>query len=297
MNTTYIIILATTFSVQAFCMPSDTLKPSSDTITKKTKESPRKNNLYRVNYYVSGAIIGVGFGSDYFAISRLKKKPSLSDAEIAALDPGLFTTIDKWALEQDASKRGMYEDLSNYTETALFIIPALLIIDKKIRKQWLDVLMIYVEGHTITFTIYNYGARGPTYHNELRPLAYYPVSEYLTDGKKRSGHNRNSIYSGHVASSAYSTFFMAKVLCDFHPEYTTGMKILLYSAAFIPPALVGYFRVGALAHFPSECMVGLVLGGALGIIVPALHKRHLKNVSVGLSDVPGGMGVNLAYKF
>ena len=289
-------ILAVLLSAQAFCIPADSLVPVSDTTAKKPVESRRKNNVYRVNYYVTGSIIAVGFAGDYFAISRLKKKGNLSQAEIDVLNPSLLNTIDQWGLKQDASQRTAFAKASDYTESAIFLLPALLMIDKKIRKQWLDVLMIYVEGHTVTFTIYNYGARGPTFHNELRPLAYYPVSEYVSDDQRKSGQNRNSIYSGHTASVAFTTFFMAKVLTDFHPGMKMGTKILLYSAAFIPPAIEGYMRVRALGHFPSECMTGLVMGAALGIIVPALHKRHLKNISVGMFDVPGGMGVNLCYR-
>ncbi len=292
-STFVIIVLAgLIFSGKAFCNPPDTLRSANDTTVKVPAIPAKKADVYRVNYYLTGSIILVGGVGDYFAISRLKHKQNLTDAEIAALNPGILNSIDRWALKQDYTQRKTFAKVSDYTESAIFIIPALMMIDKRIRKEWLDVLAMYVEGHAITFSIYNYGSIGPTFHNEYRPMTFY---DSVPMPERRGGGTRNSIYSGHVASVAYTTFFMAKVFCDFYPEMSFGNKFLLYAGATIPPVLEGYFRVRALAHFPSECLTGLVLGAAIGIIVPELHKRHLKNFTLGMYDAPGGAGLSVCW--
>ena len=287
------------FCIYTFSQSSDSTVKINDSTVKAVKKEKIKR--YKVNYWVTGSIIAVGMVSDYFAIGRLKGKPSMSDEDLAfwnsEAQKDLINSIDQWALKQDPSQMTLYKDISDYGQTLTFLLPSLLIIDKKIRKDWLDLLLMYVEGHTITFTFYNYSPLGPTFQNRWRPIIYYPEIDL---DERKSGHNLNSFYSGHTASTAYSTFFMAKVYSDYHPELK-AKKYLLYLAACVPPFIVGYARVKALAHFPSDVAVGFGLGAIIGIVLPELHKnRKFKNFSLGMFESPYGMGLtvgwNLAYK-
>ena len=251
-----------------------------------------KVKVYHVNYITVSAIIAGGLATDYFAISRIKDKPDLTNSEILALNTTDINPIDRWALHQDPNQHVKYSKLSDGLEPPLFIIlPALLGLDKKIRKDWKDLLMMYVEGHTITFTFYNYSWLGPTFQNRFRPLTYYTS---LPMADRMNGGNRNSFYSGHVASTAFTSFFVTKIYCDYHPELGTK-KYLIYTAALIPPVLMGYLRVKSLAHFPSDDLVGLTLGSVIGIVVPELHKINYKGLNVGLLCTPDAMGVRLCY--
>ena len=256
----------------------------------QTEVTAKKNKVYHVNYLTGSLIIAGGMGTDYFAISRIKNKPNLSIAELQALNPGVINPLDRWAIHQNPTNYLMFSKLSDDIEPPIFVIlPALLGFDKKIRKDWLDLLFMYVEGHTITFTFYNYSWLGPTFQNKYRPITYYsslPLANQIT------GNNRNSFYSGHCASVAFTTFFIAKVYCDYHPDLGFD-KYLLYTAALIPPVVMGYFRVRALAHFPSDCMVGITLGAVIGIVIPELHKFNYKGISLGMYSPSVGTGTGL----
>jgi len=234
---------------------------------------------------------------DILAIPRLKNKASLSkdELDLANTDQqkNLINTVDRWALHQPTSDRTLWKKVSDDGEIGIFLLPSLLMIDKNIRKDWLHILFMYVEGHTITFTFYNYSPLGPFFQNRYRPAVYYP--ELGADAQKNSN-NRNSFYSGHVASCAYSTFFMVKVYCDYHPNIG-GLKYLLYIAASVPPLFMGYARIRSLDHFPSDIAVGFGLGAVLGIVVPALHKVPCsKYLSLGLATSPDEVGVSLRWK-
>jgi hypothetical protein len=289
----YLPLAAILISINVFCIEPDTLIDSNNVKTGTSEIHPAKVDVYHVNYPVTGSIIGVGMVSDYFAIPRIKSKDDLTDAELNNLNTEIINSIDQWGLRQDASQRIKLAHISDYYMSAVFLLPGLLVLNKKISKEWGDLLMMYVEGHIITFSFYNYSWLGPTFNNKFRPLTYYPE---LPVGERKNGNNRNSFYSGHTASVAYTTFFMAKVYCDYHPDLNIGKQILVYSAAFVPAALEGYLRVRSLAHFPSDNMVGLTLGAAIGIIVPELHKKGIKNLSVGMFNVPGGMGLSTCLK-
>ena len=279
-------LTALVLCLNAYCDPADST-------TKPIKRIKR----YHVNYWVTGSIIGVGMAGDIFAISRLKNKPSLNAEELAFVTSdgqvNLMNSIDRWALKQNPADRDLWTNISDYGQTAIFLLPSLLIIDKNMRKDWYDLLLMYLEGHTITFTFYNYSPLGPTFQNRLRPITYYPE---FSDQDRLSGHNRNSFYSGHVASVAYTTFFMAKVYCDYHPNIGAA-KYLLYLAAAVPPMFIGYARIKALAHFPSDDAVGMALGAIIGIVLPELHKnRKFKNFSLGMFESPEGTGITLGWK-
>ena len=276
------------FCVSALLILSQAIFCQSDSTTKV-----KVSKIYRVNYFTNSVIIAGGLATDYFAIDRIKGKPDLSDAEILALNPGVMNSIDRWALHQNSSQYKQYSKLSDYIEPPIFILlPALLGFDKKIKKDWLDILFMYIEGHTITFTFYNYSWLGPTFQNRYRPLTYYTD---LPLADRKSGNNRNSFYSGHVASVAFTTFFAVKVYCDYHPDMGAS-KYLLYSAALVPPVVMGYLRVKALAHFPSDDMVGLTLGAVIGIVLPELHKFNYKGVTLGMLCTPDAMGLSLCWK-
>jgi hypothetical protein len=274
------------FYTTAFCQSADS--------TVKPKEKIKR---YKVNYWVTGSIIGVGMVSDYFAISRLKSKPKITTEELAFINSdqqkNLINSIDRKALGQNISNRDLYTSISDYGEIVIFLLPSLLIIDKKIRKDWFDILLMYVEGHTITFSFYNYSPLGPTFQNRCRPFVYYP--ELGDDYRMNNNNSRNSFFSGHVGSCAYSTFFMAKVYCDYHPNLG-AKKYLLYLAASVPPAIIGFARVKSLAHFPSDVAVGFGLGAIIGIVIPELHKnRKFKDFSLGMFTAPEGMGLSLGW--
>jgi membrane-associated phospholipid phosphatase len=255
----------------------------------QTEVAAKKNKIYHVNYITGNLILAGGLSTDYFAIGRIKNKPNLSLSELQSLNPGVINSLDRWAIHQNPANYLMFSKLSDDIEPPIFVIlPALLGFDKKIRNDWFELLFMYIEGHTITFTFYNYSWLGPTFQNKYRPITYYtslPLADQI------AGNNRNSFYSGHCASVAFTTFFLTKVYCDYHPDVGSD-KYLLYTAALIPPIIMGYFRVRALAHFPSDCLAGITLGSVIGVVLPELHKFNYKGITLGMSSAYGSTGLS-----
>lgn len=259
------------------------------------KESCRGKHtkIYHVNYISGSIVIAGGLASDYPAIGRIKDKPDITPEELEALNPGIINRLDQWGLHQPTNNYLLYSELSDYSQIPMYtVVPALLAFNKKIRKDWLDILFMYCEGHVITFTLYNYSWFGPTFQDRYRPITYYTN---LSLGDRTVGNNRNSAYSGHTASVSYTSFFMAKVFCDYHRDLGGGTKFLIYTAALIPPLAMAYLRIRALAHFPSDCLVGLSIGSAVGVILPQLHKFKCKGITVGMLNVPGAAGLDVCW--
>jgi membrane-associated phospholipid phosphatase len=247
---------------------------------------------YHINYWVTGSIIGVGLTTNYLGVTRVLGKSAISPLELQSLNKGIVNGIDSWALRQDVTNFSSYAAYSDYTVATSVVLPALLLFDKQIRRDWSDVLLMYVETMSITPNIYEWSPLGPTFQNRIRPASYY---EQLTTGQRESGNNRNSFYSGHVAVVAASTFFLVKVYSDYHPEIGNN-KYLFYGAATIPPLLLGYFRVRALQHFPSDIVVGMGVGALCGILIPELHHFQNQNLSIGLYSSSESTGLTMKWQ-
>ena len=248
---------------------------------------------YQVNYWISGGIIAVGIPATLIGAPLITNKSAVKVAELQALNRNDINPIDRWALNLDPSKMSYYANLSDNVLAGIIMLPALTLFDHNIRQDWLDIALMYAETQIIVNNIYLYSPFGPLFQNRLRPAVYYDALG--TSGARMTAWNRSSFYSGHVASAAAATFFTVKIFCDYHPELGS-MKYLLYGAAAIPPLIVGYFRMKALDHFPSDIVVGLGVGALCGIVIPEFHRIKIENVSLGLYSSYEGTGISVKWQ-
>lgn len=243
---------------------------------------PEKGTVYKVNTKVELPVSSLLFLSNYIGFKYLDKKDRLTETEINALDADNIWFVDRIATQQDASKRESYHSASDWAMNITIALPALLALDKNIRRDWFDLLVLYCETHAMNSSVYLGVA---AFSHRIRPYVYDP--DIAMDEKISKGATE-SFWSGHTSTTAAASFFMAKVYSDYHPEIG-NKKFLLYAAATIPPIVVGALRVKAMKHFPTDIAAGLVTGAAMGILIPQLHKVKQKT---NLSFIPYGGSVN-----
>jgi hypothetical protein len=282
MNAFRLLCIIFAFSTICFVQPVHSQSPEKDTSFRP----------YHVNYWVSGPLLGVGAASNYLGISRIMNKDEISRLEIQALNKDVLNGVDKWALRQDPFKRESYDNYAEITIVSSVLLPVVLLSEKQIRRDWVDVCMIYLETMSFTSFVYEWSFLGTSFIDRFRPVTYYDQLPYE---ERSSGKYRNSFYSGHVASAAAATFFMVKVFSDYNPGIGDN-KYILYGAATIPPLVLGYFRVKGLKHFPSDVMVGLAVGALCGILIPELHRVSIKNTSLGVYSSFEGTGLSLSWQ-
>ena len=243
---------------------------------------PEHEKVYRLNYkFEIPVTVGI-MAINYYGFSLIKQKPTLEASQINALDKNDVWAFDRRALEQNYSYscRQKALTISDWGMNIALSLPILLIIDKKIRKDWYDVLLIYVETIAIN-TQLSYAV--PLITNRIRPFVYYP--EIPIEEKMEWG-STTSFFSGHTSTTAAASFFMAKVISDYHPELG-AKKWLLYAAAMIPPTFVGYHRYRGLKHFPTDIAVGTIVGAAVGVLIPHFHKINKANNNISLVPYTG----------
>jgi membrane-associated phospholipid phosphatase len=115
-------------------------------------------------------------------------------------------------------------------------------------------------------------------------------------GDRMSGNARNSFLGGHPALVATSSFFVAKVYSDYHPD--SKFKYVLYGAAAVVTGGTAYLRHRGGKHFPTDLILGTGLGTLSGIMVPELHKnKAYTNSKVRVMPFTGeSHGLYVVYK-
>lgn len=93
-----------------------------------------------------------------------------------------------------------------------------------------------------------------------------PVSAY------RPGEDALSFWSGHTAHTAALTFSCASLVQ--RSDASPGVKTATWIGAALAPATMGYLRVRAGKHYPTDVISGYLVGAAVGILVPALHRTR-----------------------
>ena len=248
------------------------------------------SEVYNLDKKLELPLTIVLFGADFAGFNHLANKSGVDQHEVQLLNANNVWKFDRIATKQKASFREDAQSISDVALNISALLPGVLALDERIREDWFDILLLYGETHAINSGIYVSIAG---FSNRARPFTYHPE---VPLSEKTANETRNAFFSGHVSSAASASFFMAKVYSDYHPGLG-NKKYWLFAAALVPPSVVGYFRVKAMKHFPSDVIVGGVIGASVGILVPHLHKTNKQH---GLSMIPftgSFSGLKLNYTF
>ena len=104
-----------------------------------------------------------------------------------------------------------------------------------------------------------------------------------------------SFFSGHTSNTAAAAFTLARTL-DLTHDLGLGGRVLVYGGATALTAVVGVLRVVSGKHFPSDVIVGACVGGAIGFLVPELHRAPGLMVAAA-PTADGGFHLTLAARF
>lgn len=261
-----ILLLSLFFSVEALCQHDSA--------------ASEKVKLYRmhVKYELPAAVVALGASS--FGFQALDRSSAFDPEDVARLDPADINRFDRPAAFKDPALFEQSHKTSDLFLNISILSPVLLMLDKQMRQDWLDLLTLYLVSHTVDNALY-FAAAFPI--RRARPLTY---NEGLTMEEKTGVAKSNSFFSGHVSFAATSTFFLAKVLTDYK-QIRGWKRIAIFSAAAVPPALVGHYRMRAGKHFRTDVITGFLIGAGTGIVVPQLHKSIRKSQRMSLSPFYG----------
>jgi len=287
-------VLAVTFLIILRSFAQDTTATqSADSISKysftQTQPPSRgKTEVYKIKKGVDIPVLAVGAGWSGYAFTKIYSKDPSTEEEIENLDRNDISPFNRSAIDHFSQKAKDIGDAFFYGSMPL---PLVLLLDKKIRKDAGKVGFLFFETMSVTGLLYTSSVY---FHDKYRPYAYNP--DVPMDYRTRGG-GKNSFYAGHVALVASSTFFMAKVYSDYHPN--SGFNWILYTIAAGATGTVAYCRYDAGQHFPTDIIIGAVQGTLTGILVPHFHKNRSAD-GRGLTVLPKlgeSYGVVALYRF
>lgn len=243
--------------------------------------------VYKLKPSVDVPLTVVAAGWTTFAFTKIYSKESSTMQQIENLRISDINGFDRWAADIHSEKAADASDLIFYGSMPL---PALLFLDKDIRKDAGKIGFLYLQAMSVTGLLYT----SATYLTDrYRPYAYNPS---VPMGDRLEGGAKNSFFAGHVALVGTSTFFIAKVYSDYHPG--SKLNVYLYSAAALATGATGYLRHRGGRHFPTDVLLGTAVGTLSGILVPHLHKnKAFKNRGLSITPFTGrAHGLSVVYR-
>lgn len=219
--------------------------------------------VYRLKAGSDIPVTAIGTGWSLYAFTKIYSKDKSSVEKILSLDRDNIPSFDRRGARvyhPDADKLG---DALFYGSMPL---PVILLLDKEIRKDALKIAVLYLQSMSITGLLYT----GSVYLTDrYRPYAY---NHNVPMDRRTRGGAKNSFFAGHVALVGTSTFFIAKVLNDYHPD--SRVRWLPFTLAGIATATTGLMRYRGGQHFLSDIALGTVVGVLSGLLVPHIHKNQ-----------------------
>ena len=227
-------------------------------------------------------------GWSIYGMSVIYGRERTPESEILALNKNNINSFDRPIANNYSEKSA---DLSDKFFYGSMPLPILLMLDKKMRKDGLKLGLLFLETMGTTGALYVSSAM---IAERFRPYTYNPEVPIAT---RTRGGGKNSFFAGHPAVVASSTFFMAKVISDYHPNMKN--KWILYTLAGSATAATGLLRLDAGQHFKTDVITGVTIGTLVGILVPHFHKnKNLKDQRLTLMPAfgNGGTGFSATYK-
>ncbi|AXT57182.1 PAP2 family protein [Aquimarina sp. AD1] len=244
-------------------------------------DSPYETDLWIDGAWVTGAV-----GGSVYGFTLLLNKEGITEQELGNLNKDDIFFIDRWAAGNYSERASQISDIPFYTS---FATPFLLLLNKNTRRDSGKLSVMLVESMATAGALFTITAG---LVNRPRPLVYAedaPLKDRLSKDSQRS------FFSGHAAASAAATFFAAKVFSDYFPN--SKAKPFVWAGAAVLPAVVSYFRVQSGNHFLTDVILGYAIGATTGILVPELHKKKNKKLSITPGIGLHQQSIRLSYRF
>ncbi|MFC1543718.1 phosphatase PAP2 family protein [Gemmatimonadota bacterium] len=106
------------------------------------------------------------------------------------------------------------------------------------------------------------------YNTSMSATERYNLARWSDDGVGVY----ESFFSGHSAAAFTLATLMSKITTDVYGRST--WTDILWASSLSLATMTAYARVKAGVHYPSDVIVGAIVGGAIGYLIPTLHRKE-----------------------
>lgn len=216
---------------------------------------------YELGGLKDGLLVGIPIGSLTFSRHLYRNIKPLTIEDLDQLKRTDVFAIDRGATYNHSVLARKTSDILLHTSYAL---PLTMLAGERSREDFGKGSLFMLETLVINSAITDLAK---TIVKRSRPLVY---NEFFETNLKLTKGARTSFFSGHTSTVASMYFLTAKMYSDYYPD--SKLKPVVWSSAFIIPATTGLMRMKAGKHYFTDVLTGLLVGAAVGILVPELHR-------------------------
>jgi membrane-associated phospholipid phosphatase len=241
---------------------------------------------YRLNWKTDGPILGTAglLGITVFATD--KHLAGLTVEEVNALSTADVNAFDRPATMNYAPRAA---DISTALQLAMFASPFALLLDDNVREDAATIGTMYLEVIALATTTTRIAKNSV---DRARPLAYNPMAPM---SERTDPDARRSFFSGHATFAFASAVFLSTVYTDFFPG--SSWSPYVWAGSLSAATAVAILRVTSGEHFPTDVLIGAVVGSGIGYLIPFVHRAGKEEEHASLSLTFGGTALRCTYSF
>lgn len=249
-------------------------------------EAPnRPATPYRTTLVRDALFLGAGLGGAALGNS-LGGRTELTEQHADRLTREAVNWFDRSATSRYS------RDLVGTSENVASVLayaPLALLLDPAVRGDWATVGLMYVQTTLLSSAAANI-TKGSVHR--YRPYVY---NASLTYDEKTAKDPGGAFFSSAATYAFARAVFLSTVYGDFNPD--SRLKPFIWAGSLGTAAVVGYLRYESGLHYPSDVVVGALVGSAIGYAVPRLHRVSTRELSVTPLAAEDGLGLNLRVAF
>jgi membrane-associated phospholipid phosphatase len=206
-----------------------------------------------------------------------KKKFNLALEEIQALDRQSINSFDRGATYNWSKSAERFSDIPEQT---LRYLPVLYAIPVLKNKNWNNGVTLGVMYGEVVLLSAGLTGISKSLTKRIRPYLYNtsftPEERFAMQGAEAPIAS-TSFFSGHTSTAFAGAVFLSKTFTDIYGK-TTWSKVIWVGSLSLATA-TAIARVEAGVHFPTDVLMGAVVGSAIGYFIPVLHKSTQEKFS------------------
>ena len=216
---------------------------------------------YKLETGREALLLGGGFGLGILTLHLESNIKSIKYNELQNLSRENVNAFDRGATYNWSKEASV---ISDYLLNFMLISPMALLFSDKVRDDFGTFSVMYIENLFLSFAVVHttkilIKRKRPYTYNKNVPLKY-----------KSDSSSRLSFFSGHTTHAFSSAVFLSTVYSEYYPD--SKLKPYIWGISLLSASITGYLRYASGNHFPTDIIMGAVVGSAIGYLIPLIHK-------------------------
>lgn len=266
-----------------------TLDTSHDTRVEEAvheREAEATRSPYRTSLARDGLLLGAAAGGAALGHSMAGTRTVLTEEQASRLTRESVIWFDRSATSRYSP------DLIETSENVASVLgyaPLALLLDPKMRGDWATLSVMYLQTTLLAKAAADI-TKGS--YDRYRPYVYNADLTYAEKTERNPG---GAFFSSAATYAFARAVFLSTVFSDYHPD--SRLRPVVWAGSLGTAAVVGYLRYESGLHYPSDVLVGALVGGALGYAVPRLHRVGGDRFTVTPMAADGQLGARTEFRF